>query len=612
MVSIQMNYNCPDSSCSFSQVKLSELEAEDLEKNCPKCKKPLTAKNYNRLVPNFENEIRGDATKMMGREEEIGRLIEAIKNSKSGTVWVAGHGGIGKSFLFAKVYSELQSLAEFDGIASTFYRFRSEDRERCNRQSFTRFICYELNELGVLENDKISVRNSGLNTVLNSLTPPTRVVVFIDGIDEINSRDRNFVSEVILANSHPQVLWVCCGKQSQEIVTSFENAIVPFSDGLPPMSDEDIKKIIFSGVKEVFPGRNHSQKIENYVDLATSRAMGSPLYAKHLIEDLKSGKRTLNDQGTAELPSGVENYHDDLMSRVGSSDLHVMIAQILSSLAVAYEPLAYREILAFLKDRKLIRDHKFSALLDDGLKELSSVLDQAPDPEGEVGYQFFHPSLKEHLLRSPNFEGSIELARSAIAELSLNKSCPPELRNYLFRCGIRHLLDLNFSKEAKVLLLDLDHLIEMNKLGIEWPEISGYWDRLGGEDAAREYLASIQLSEKGELAEEDWEKFDFVCFLAQKAGWKSLALSLTQATLSVLSTILPAQHPRMALGWLNLANRSKENGNKNAHTEYQAMSKWSELRGEGKFVNIVDPDAFEKQVGISYSRAKEIEEELKS
>ena len=108
-----------------------------------------------------------------------------------------------------------------------------------------------------------------------------------------------------------------------------------------------LRKSFFSGVKEVFPGRNHSQKIENFVDLATSRAMGSPLYAKHLIEDLKSGKRTLNDQGTAELPSGVENYHDDLMSRVGSSDLHVMIAQILSSLAVAYEPLAYREILAF-------------------------------------------------------------------------------------------------------------------------------------------------------------------------------------------------------------------------------------------------------------------------
>jgi len=68
----------------------------------------------------------------------------------------------------------------------------------------------------------------------------------------------------------------------------------------------------------------------------------------------------------------------------------------------------------------------------------------------------------------------------------------------------------------------------------------------------------------------------------------------------------------MALGWLNLANRSKENGNKNAHSEYKAMSKWSELRGEGKFVNNVDPDAFEKEVGIAHERALEIEKEFKS
>ncbi len=46
--------------------------------------------------------------------------------------------------------------------------------------------------------------------------------------------------------------------------------------------------------------------------------------------------------------------------------------------------------------------------------------------------------------------------------------------------------------------------------------------------------------------------------------------------------------------------------------EYKAMSRWSELRGEGKFVNNIDPDAFEKEVGIPYPRAKEIEEELKS
>ena len=44
------------------------------------------------------------------------------------------------------------------------------------------------------------------------------------------------------------------------------------------------------------------------------------------------------------------------MSRLAQTTC-VMIAQILSSLAVAYEPLAYREILAF-KDQA-IRDHSF-------------------------------------------------------------------------------------------------------------------------------------------------------------------------------------------------------------------------------------------------------------
>ena len=42
------------------------------------------------------------------------------------------------------------------------------------------------------------------------------------------------------------------------------------------------------------------------------------------------------------------------------------------------------------------------------------------------------------------------------------------------------------------------------------------------------------------------------------------------------------------------------------------MSRWSELRAEGKFVNHVDPDAFEKEVGIAHERPLEIEKEFKS
>ena len=42
------------------------------------------------------------------------------------------------------------------------------------------------------------------------------------------------------------------------------------------------------------------------------------------------------------------------------------------------------------------------------------------------------------------------------------------------------------------------------------------------------------------------------------------------------------------------------------------MAKWSELRSQGEFLDKVDPKAFEEEVGITYSRAIEIEEALKA
>ncbi len=51
----------------------------------------------------FEREIQFDADAMVGRVQEIRRIKEAIKASVSGIFWVGGSGGIGKSFLMAKV-----------------------------------------------------------------------------------------------------------------------------------------------------------------------------------------------------------------------------------------------------------------------------------------------------------------------------------------------------------------------------------------------------------------------------------------------------------------------------------------------------------------------------
>ena len=53
-------------------------------------------------------------------------------------------------------------------------------------------------------------------------------------------------------------------------------------------------------------------------------------------------------------------------------------------------------------------------------------------------------------------------------------------------------------------------------------------------------------------------------------------------------------------------------GEEHKTKEYKAMAKWSELRAKGQFLQDVDQVSFEKEVGIPYSRALEIEEELRS
>jgi hypothetical protein len=600
-----MSYTCPTAKCQFSKVQLSELEAERFEKKCPKCRNLFIEKNRHRSIPSFEHQVKTDASKVVGRKQEIAELQKTIESTETGIIWIGGHGGIGKSFLFAKVFSLVKKLENSAETTTALYRFRAEDRECCNRQSFQRYLSNKI--------DAFDIHMP--NFMGNQSDPPkpkSKLIVFVDGIDEIHSRDEKFVDEVLLANSRRGVLWVCCGKQFQEIEKSMKDAVIPFPDGLPPMKNDDISDLIRLGIKEVLPDKIDSSRIEEFIQSATAKASGSPLYAKHLIEDLKSGKKSLNEFTQTQLPEGIENYHRDLMSRVGSSDVEVMVAHILSSLAIAYEPLAYREILVFLEDRDLIEGNNASGLLDKGLEELASVLDQAPDPEGEVGYQFFHPSLKEHLLHSTNFKSSLQLARSAMGKLALGHSQPTELQNYLIRCGIRHLIESNYFEEAKNLLLDLDHLIKMYRQGIEWPEIVGYWERLGGEKEASAYLPMIKLIDTASSDEEVWEKLDFVCLLVEKAGWSELSLSISRTALDKIISLFPTQYSRISLVWLSLANKSKNFGDTNSSNEYQAMSRWSELRAEGKFVNHIDPDAFEKEVGIVHKRALEIEKEFKS
>jgi len=612
-----MNYSCPTPECTFnlSGVSFSELEAREVAHHCPVCKRPLSSNRPDHEVSGFMEEIRRDAEAMFGREDELDEILSSVKENREGVLWIAGQAGIGKSFLLAKLTTTLIDQPIENEPLVLAYRFRAEDRERCNRESFARFVVERLEEAKLIEEDSAgeTEERSWLGHQLACLNAQSRVILILDGLDEIAQRDENFAEEVPLAHQYPNLLWVCAGKPTLELERTMKPAISLFPEGLPLMRDLDLKVMLASSIAPLWKdlnlptGKKGERLVERFVEDATRRASGLPLFAKHVLEDLKSGKYELGKGTLPELPAGLDAYHEDLLGRLGTGDLQAMTTQLVATLTVAHEPLALRELIAFLSFRKLITGKKASGVVEESLKALSSMINTAPDPEEEVGYQFFHPTLRDHALEASGLSNSVELARDAFADLVTEGDPPEVLSNYLTRCSVRHLMQAGRNEQARDFLLDLENLHAMNVLGIEWPELLGYWEELGGEREAMKYLDSITQVFENEPEEQDLKKIDLVCLLAREANWNKCERAICEQALRLHLRILGPKHPRVALCWRNLAHTE----GKERAKEYKAMAKWAELRAQGQFAENVDPEAFEKEVGIPYSRALEIEEELK-
>src|SRR5262249_21704659 len=86
-------------------------------------------------LSDFEAENRADADAFAGRKNELKRIKDTIKGTASGVLWITGKGGIGKSFLMARVASDLGNA---QGTWRIAWRFKVSDLSRCSRIAFLR------------------------------------------------------------------------------------------------------------------------------------------------------------------------------------------------------------------------------------------------------------------------------------------------------------------------------------------------------------------------------------------------------------------------------------------------------------------------------------------
>jgi hypothetical protein len=423
-----------------------------------------------RAVRGFEDQIRRDASEVVGRGAEVARLTELLREQSEGCVWIGGQAGVGKSFVVAKVVAD---LLEGPGAGALVlpYRFRPGD-ERCSREAFLRFATERLAEWDGL---RVGGKDPGLESraplqrlraQLGRVAGGRRVVFVLDGLDEIAACDKGFAGDVPLALRATGVLWACAGRQEAGLPERFRHAgaVEPWPDGLPLMTEADIHEMLLEQLgplrgRLVHGDRDDGDRVVNaFVQRVFRNAGGLPIYVRYVVNDAKGG-RLSPDAGT-ELPPSLAAYHEKLLERCEVGDLRQVLPPLLGTLAIAREPLTAAALGDLLSRRYATNPgEEGEAIVLQALSAIGSTVRRFSTADGEEGFALFHLSFREHVHNSPRTKAVVATARQAMADAALAPGEPHRQRaaRYLYRQGVSHLLEAWRTEAALRLMTSFDY-----------------------------------------------------------------------------------------------------------------------------------------------------------
>jgi WD40 repeat protein len=487
----------------------SDIASRDLFQRLFLSTKPAAHTGKHKFtVRDFDAEIRKEASRRIGRDRELATLQQAIGAMAHEALWLAGPAGIGKSNLMAAMMDDLAAHPPAGALVVS-YRFKAGD-DRCGRSPFLTFVRERLeasgalaeaeNERGAADREDDAGKGAGqappnpaafdpvqeLKGLLARLLPDRRLLLVLDGLDEIAERDACFVDDVLFRLRGDRIALVAAGRPERGLPEAFARigAATPFPDGLPAMSDADVRALLLERTGPVRKrllarDKESAGAIRNgFVELVAKRSDGLPIYVNYVIGDLNAGK--LAPENTDALHASLHAYHDELLRRAAIGDLQAVTSPTLVLMALAYEPLNVAEIAALLvRCGKL--DTAETALVERALQALGAMVRKAPDPDGDEGYALFHHSLRTHILQSDDVRQTVGSLRKALAETSPSPA-GDTAEIYLYRCGVRHLLDAERVHDALALITNFDLLMarfqRLESTGRAADEWYADWDRV--------------------------------------------------------------------------------------------------------------------------------------
>ena len=444
----------------------------------------------------FEEELRSDAGSLIGREQEVRQAKEILKGAQHGVFWLSGPGGIGKSFILARLAGDLR-LPSSRGCRIA-WRFKLSDEVRGNRTAFLRHVYGRLakwikkkEQTPSPDPARLFDQVRGLLDEVGKLPPPkpggrpSRVLFFVDGLDEIARLDESFL-ELPFLLSRKNVVWVCAGRPEGQLprVFSQDRCTHLFPQGLPAMTDADIRALLLESTWSrkydlLALDREEDGKVKNpAVEAVVQRAQGLPLYVHYVIEDISSGHYRFADL-PQRLPPSLSDYYDDLLRRLSIGDLQALLTPLVVTLAWAHAPLDEGMLLFLMRRRRVLFDDEESQeLLRQGLEAIASMVRLAPLPRAEgFGYEPYHPTFREHLRQdqAKKLGQQNRLAQEEFVALARSWVDVPEAcRLYALAHGPKILREAGRWDDLEKLLTDLRFIEAKCAAGLTYDLMADY------------------------------------------------------------------------------------------------------------------------------------------
>jgi hypothetical protein len=398
-------------------------------------------------VAGFDGQLEREATQLVGRVGEIEAILRWVREGTAPLGLVLGGAGTGKSVLMARISVELADFrARRPEEPLTFaFRFKGGD-ERCNRESFLTFLGERLAlRLGRERPEGVPA----LALVAGLVREQGRLLLIIDGIDEIAEPDPQFIREILIPLGQNGARLLCAGRPDTRVQVPLEDAGAHpvFPEGLPLMADGDIRTMILEKtgpLRRLFLRRDEDrgETVSNDTLAQIIRAAGGlPLYVNYVIGDLLSRRLSLDALG--QLPPTLTAYHERLLQRGQLGDLALVNTPVMATLCLAGEPLTPAGIAALLVAWGVLAEEDNPAgIVERSLRVIEAMVRRVPAPGDEVGFSPYHHTLRQHFLSSPETRHAVARARHTFRRLSVaagSGAGPASLGDYLRRHGAHHL-----------------------------------------------------------------------------------------------------------------------------------------------------------------------------